>query len=193
MQQVILAGLIAGALSVGQSPAASAQATSGQATPGQTTPGQTTPGQTTTGQGTTGAGSGAQGTTTQAPKTTAGRAQAAAGATSLGSVRLTRAVKANGQPLAAGSYTVRLTEEQARPDAKGQDPSLERWVEFLQGSQVKGREVVTIVPESDIAQVSDGKRVPKGSARVEMLKGNDYVRVWINRGGNNYLIHLPPA
>ena len=188
MQQVILAGLIAGALSVGQSPAASAQATGGQATPGQTRPGQTT-----TGQGTTGGGSGAQGTTTQAPKTTAGRAQAAAGATSLGSVRLTRAVKANGQPLAAGSYTVRLTEEQARPDAKGQDPSLERWVEFLQGSQVKGREVVTIVPESDIAQVSDGKRVPKGSARVEMLKGNDYVRVWINRGGNNYLIHLPPA
>jgi hypothetical protein len=183
MQQVILAGLIAGALSVGQSPAASAQATSGQATPGQTTPGQTTPGQTTTGQG----------TTIQAPGTTTSGAKATAGATSLGSVRLTRAVKANGQPLAAGSYTVRLTEEQARPDAKGQDPSLERWVEFLQGSQVKGREVVTIVPESDIAQVSDGKRVPKGSARVEMLKGNDYVRVWINRGGNNYLIHLPPA
>ena len=173
MQQVILAGLIAGALSVGQSPAASAQATSGQATPGQTTTGQ--------------------GTTKQAPGTTTSAAKSTAGATSLGSVRLTRAVKANGQPLAVGSYTVRLTEEQARPDAKGQDPSLERWVEFLQGSQVKGREVVTIIPESDIAQVSDGKRVPKGSARVEMLKGNDYVRVWINRGGNNYLIHLPPA
>jgi hypothetical protein len=172
MQQVILAGLIAGALSVGQSPAASAQATSGQAAPGQTT----------TGQGTTKPATG-----------TKSAAKSTAGATSLGSVRLTRAVKANGQPLAPGSYTVRLTEEQARPDAKGQDPSLERWVEFLQGSQVKGREVVTIVPESDIAQVSDGKRVPKGSARVEMLKGNDYVRVWINRGGNNYLIHLPPA
>jgi hypothetical protein len=172
MQQVILAGLIAGALSVGQSPAASAQATSGQAAPGQTTTGQ--------------------GTTKQATGTKSA-AKSTAGATSLGSVRLTRAVKANGQPLAPGSYTVRLTEEQARPDAKGQDPSLERWVEFLQGSQVKGREVVTIVPESDIAQVSDGKRVPKGSARVEMLKGNDYVRVWINRGGNNYLIHLPPA
>jgi hypothetical protein len=172
MQQVILAGLIAGALSVGQSPAASARATSGQAAPGQTTTGQ--------------------GTTKQATGTKSA-AKSTAGATSLGSVRLTRAVKANGQPLAPGSYTVRLTEEQARPDAKGQDPSLERWVEFLQGSQVKGREVVTIVPESDIAQVSDGKRVPKGSARVEMLKGNDYVRVWINRGGNNYLIHLPPA
>jgi hypothetical protein len=179
MQQVVLAGLIAGALAVGQPPAASAQATTGQ---------------TPAGQGTSGQGTSGQGTTTQAPRTTAGRTQqSTSGATSLGSVRLTRAVKANGQPLPAGSYTVRLTEEQARPEAKGQDPSLERWVEFVQGGQVKGREVVTIVPESDIAQVSDGKRVPRGSARVEMLKGNDYVRVWINRGGNNYLIHLPQA
>jgi len=29
--------------------------------------------------------------------------------------------------------------------------------------------------------------------RVDMLKGNDYVRVWINRAGTNYIIHLPPA
>jgi hypothetical protein len=23
------------------------------------------------------------------------------------------------------------------------------------------------------------------------LRGNDYVRVWINRAGNHYLIHMP--
>jgi hypothetical protein len=34
---------------------------------------------------------------------------------------------------------------------------------------------------------------PTGGARVETLKGDDYVRVWINRRGVNYLIHLPPA
>jgi hypothetical protein len=28
---------------------------------------------------------------------------------------------------------------------------------------------------------------------VETLKGDDYLRVWINHSGNNYLIHLPPA
>jgi len=28
---------------------------------------------------------------------------------------------------------------------------------------------------------------------VDMLKGNDYVRVWINHSGMNYLVHLPPA
>jgi hypothetical protein len=26
-----------------------------------------------------------------------------------------------------------------------------------------------------------------------MLKGDEYLRVWINRGGVNYLIHMPPA
>jgi len=26
-----------------------------------------------------------------------------------------------------------------------------------------------------------------------MLKGGDYWRVWINRGGNNYIINMPPA
>ncbi len=90
------------------------------------------------------------------------------GATSLGSVRITHAVKANGERLAPGTYTVRLTAEEAKPEVKGQTPSLERWVEFLQGKQVKGREVVTIVPESDIAQVSDGKRV----SRRHRTRGN---------------------
>ena len=26
--------------------------------------------------------------------------------------------------------------------------------------------------------------------RVEVLRGNEFLRVWINRGGNHYLIHL---
>ena len=30
-----------------------------------------------------------------------------------------------------------------------------------------------------------------GGSKVEMLKGGDYLRVWINKGGNHYLIHLP--
>jgi hypothetical protein len=192
MKQVVLAGLVAGAFIVGQVGLASAQATGGSSSSGQA-------------GGTAGTGqAGAAGGSTQSSGAKAGDAKAkpssakaqgtaASGAMSLGSVRLTRAVKANGEPLPAGNYTVRLTAEEARPDAKGQDPKLERWVEFVQGSQVKGREVVSIVPETDIAQVAEGKRVPSGSSRVELLKGNDYVRVWINRGGNNYLIHLPPA
>jgi len=191
MKQVVLAGLMAGAFVVGQAGLASAQGTSGTATTAK--PGGTAAG-TAQGSATQPSGTNTATTKSGASKSTGAKSSTAAnGAMSLGSVRLNHAVKANGQPLAAGSYTVRLTEEEARPDVKGQDPKLERWVEFVQGSQVKGREVVSIVPENEIAQIADGKRVPNGSSRVEMLKGNDYVRVWINKGGNNYLIHLPPA
>jgi hypothetical protein len=28
-------------------------------------------------------------------------------------------------------------------------------------------------------------------SKVEMLRGNEYVRVWINKGGNHYLIYFP--
>ena len=73
---------------------------------------------------------------------------------------------------------------------------MERWVEFLQGGKVAGREVVSIVPAAEMKDLMpgpDGGRAANNSARVEMLKGNDYVRVWINRGGVNYLIHMPPT
>jgi hypothetical protein len=120
-------------------------------------------------------------------------AAADAAARALGTVRLPRSVKANGEVLRAGRYQVRITEEVAKPPAPGTEPTLERWAEFLQGGEVRGREVVSIVPESEIAKIAESKRVPAGGSRVEMLKGNDYLRVWINRGGTHYLIHMPPA
>jgi hypothetical protein len=64
-------------------------------------------------------------------------------------------------------------------------------VEFRQRGEVKGREVVSIVPQAEIAQVAETRPPRPGAARVELLKGNDYLRVWINRGGFHYLIHLP--
>ncbi len=112
--------------------------------------------------------------------------------TSLGSVALKKGVMADGKPLAAGSYVVRLTSDEAKP-ATGQSVGAERWVEFVQKGQVKGREVVSIVPDSDIAQIAEGPKPPKGGYRVDTLKGNDYVRVWINKQGNNYLIHFPAS
>jgi hypothetical protein len=44
-----------------------------------------------------------------------------------------------------------------------------------------------------VKSIAKGPQPAKGGVRVDMLKGNDYVRVWINRGGNNYIIHMPPA
>src|SRR5688572_30513495 len=115
----------------------------------------------------------------------------AAGA-ALGSVTLKTAVMANGQRLAAGTYQVRLTGDVPKPGV-GQSPDSERYVEFVRGGKVVGREVATIVPQAEIAQVADGPRPAPGGARVELLKGDDYVRVWINRSGMHYILHLPPA
>jgi len=116
-----------------------------------------------------------------------------AGEVALGSVRFAKGVKADGKALAAGTYQVRLTTQAANPPAKGQSDGLERWVEFTQGGQVKGREVVTIIPQSEIAQVQ--KDTPPGAngSKVELLKGGDFMRVWIRKGNNHYLLHLPTA
>ena len=130
------------------------------------------------------------------PKTqpeTAPAAVAPAGEFALGSVHLAKGVKADGKPLAAGTYQVRLTSQTASPAAKGASEGLERWVEFTQGGKVKGREVVTIIPQSEISQVQKDAPPHANSAKVETLKGGDYVRVWINKGGNHYLLHLPTA
>ncbi|MGE5816153.1 MAG: hypothetical protein ACM36C_16810 [Acidobacteriota bacterium] len=113
------------------------------------------------------------------------------GMVTLGTVRITRNVTADGKPLKAGSYQVRLTPDEAKPEVANTDAKLERWVEFTRGGKVMGREVVSIVPGDEIAKVADGKPPKPGASSVELLKGNDYLRVWINKGGTHYLIHLP--
>ena len=81
---------------------------------------------------------------------------APAGEVALGAVHFAKGVKADGKALAAGTYQVRLTAQAANPPAKGQSEGLERWVEFTQGGQVKGREVVTIIPQSEICSGPEG-------------------------------------
>jgi len=108
----------------------------------------------------------------------------------LGAIRIPRAVKGDGQALPAGTYQVRVTETPASPPAAGQTPQYERWAEFMRNGKVVAREVVTIVPASDIKQVAEQTPPPAGGYRAEVLKGNDYLRLWINRGGNHYLIHF---
>ena len=112
------------------------------------------------------------------------------GAMALGSVDIPRRVMANGQALATGSYDVQLTAKLASPDIVGALAVLERWVEFRQGGDVKGREVVTIVPADEIGDVAKSAAPGRGSSRVELLKESEYVRVWINQDGTHYLIHL---
>ncbi|MGE3273602.1 MAG: hypothetical protein AB7O67_00730 [Vicinamibacterales bacterium] len=112
--------------------------------------------------------------------------------TNLGTVTIPRTVMADGKPLMRGRYQVRLTGQAPSPDVAGQ--SMERWVEFVQGGEVKGREVVSVIPSDEMSQLygDNGPHPATGGTRVEMLKGDDYLRIWINRSGVNYLIHLPP-
>lgn len=108
----------------------------------------------------------------------------------LGTVSIPRSVMADGQALSAGDYQVRLTGRVATPDTVGALTVLERWVEFRQGDDIRGREVVTIVPSDEISDVAKSASPGSGSARVELLKEDEYMRVWINQGGTHYLIHL---
>jgi hypothetical protein len=120
--------------------------------------------------------------------------QVPTGEATLGSVRLPRSVMADGKALKAGTYQVRLTAQAAAPAVPGQ--TMERWVEFVQGGKVAGREVVSIVPAAEAKDLQPGPDAPASTrtgTRVEMLKGNEYLRVWINRAGVGYLIHMPPA
>ena len=123
--------------------------------------------------------------------TTAPVPAAPTGEIALGTVRVPRAVTADGKPLPAGTYTVRVTAQEARPEAVGTTEPLERWAEFVQRGTVKGREVVSIVPESEAKLVAKDAPPRPGASKVQTLRGNEYVRVWFNKGGNYYLIHLP--
>jgi hypothetical protein len=141
------------------------------------------------------AASGSEAAAHTAPKDqpgTTSEANAQATALALGTVRLPKAVKADGKDLPAGTYQVRLTADEAKPDAKGSSEVLERWVEFVKGGKVAGREVVSIVPAGEAKLVQKDTPPPSGGSKVETLKGGDYVRVWINKGGSYYLVHLVP-
>jgi len=121
--------------------------------------------------------------------TTAFAQSNASGNMSLGTVHLAKKVMADGKPLAAGTYQVRLTSDEPKPGV-GQSPDAEKWVEFLKAGKVAGREVATVISSADIGKIAKGKRPAANSSSVELLKGGEYYRVWINKGGNNYLINL---
>ncbi len=102
---------------------------------------------------------------------------------SLGDVKIPRNVKADGKPLPAGTYQVRLTAQMPSPQAAG--ITMERWVEFVQGGQVKGREVVSIIPAAEMKDLNNPatKDAKPTAPLVQMLRGDEYLRVWINNGG----------
>jgi hypothetical protein len=104
-------------------------------------------------------------------------------------VRVPRRVLADGQPLAAGSYSVRVTSDTGSP-VVGQTAAQQHWVEFVQGGSVKGKALAQVLPTSEAKTIAKTGLPASGTVRVESLVGNEYLRVWINKGGTNYLIYL---
>ena len=105
------------------------------------------------------------------------------------SVHIPKKVMADGKPLAAGTYTVRVTEE-SPSKVVGQTQSQQRWIEFVQGGTVKGREIGDVLPESEAKTIAKQGLPKAGGSKVENLIGNDYLRVWVNKAGTNYLVYL---
>jgi hypothetical protein len=110
----------------------------------------------------------------------------------IGNIRLTQSVLADGKLLPPGTYEVRLTGDQPMV-AVGQARGSERWIEFVRNGTVAGREVATVIPANEIDSVAKGPRPNVNASRVDLLKGGEYVRVWLNRDGTNYIINMPPA
>ncbi len=115
--------------------------------------------------------------------------QAQTPSSALGSVRLIRAVMADGKALSAGTYSLRRSADPVKP-VVGQGADHATWVEFVQGGQVKGRELASVLPAAEAKAVIKGKAPGANTSRVDLLKGGEYLRVWSNRGGSHYLIHL---
>lgn len=115
--------------------------------------------------------------------------QAAAERAMRGEVDIPRSVLLNGQALDAGIYSLRLAEEEPAPsgaDAAGAG----RWVEFVSDDDVAGRGLAIVIPDAEIGEVAD-TAPPRNEARVDDLREAEYLRVWLNRDGVSYLLHLP--
>lgn len=128
-------------------------------------------------------------TPTQQP-TTGNAEEAKPAAGTVMSVTIPKKVMADGKVLAAGTYTLRVTDQGASA-VVGQTAAETRWVEFVQGGQVKGRELGTIKSTAEAKRIAKQGLPGVGAAKVQTLYGNDYLRVWINKGGTNFLVHLP--
>ena len=116
-------------------------------------------------------------------------AQTTTSTATLGTARIPTTVTADGKALPAGTYQVRLTTV-TPPKVVGQTVEETRWIEFMQGGNVAGREVATVVSQAVIDEIKD-RPAPGGAVAVQTLKGGDYLRVWMKHSGTHYLIHLP--
>ena len=105
-------------------------------------------------------------------------------------VTITEPLKADGKPLAPGTYEVWILNEQ--PDVQAGAPSsAQRVVELHQNGKAVAREIAEVFPSDERPVGTSGSRT--GKAVVQKLQSGEFVRIAISDGGARYLIHLPTA
>lgn len=120
----------------------------------------------------------------------AGPALAHHAASVLGKVRITHAVLADGKVLQPGTYEIRLTGEHLMP-LPGQSEDAGQRVELVAHGIVAARDVAEVMAGGGVAVGTSGGSGAR--ARVDLLKGGDFLRVSMSRDGERYLIYLPIA
>jgi hypothetical protein len=66
-------------------------------------------------------------------------------------------------------------------------------VEFVKNGVVAGREVASVVSSKDIGEVAKEPEPKPNAWRVDVLKGGDYLRMWMNGVGTHYIVNMPIA
>ena len=116
--------------------------------------------------------------------------QKPADSATLATVHITQSVMANGYPLAAGLYELRLTNEHPTP-LPGQSAEAERWVEFVANGIVVAREAAVVLRDDDLPSEGASSVRARNGTRVDLLKGGEFLRISVRRGGERYLVYLP--
>ena len=107
-------------------------------------------------------------------------------------VTITEPVKADGKPLAPGTYEVWILDD--RPNLTGTSSNAQRVVELHQNGKMVAKEIAEVFTAGERpvgTSGSTGGRMQK--AVVQKLQGGEFVRIAINDAGARYLIHLPTA
>lgn len=108
----------------------------------------------------------------------------------LTTVQITAPVMAGETRLEPGTYEIRLTGEHLKP-LPGQSEDSEVVVEFVKDGMVVARDGSEVVPGDTKPVGTSGGSAPR--ARVERLKGDEFLRISVNKDAERYLIHLPIA
>src|SRR5688500_18553016 len=109
----------------------------------------------------------------------------------IATVTITEAVKADGKPLAPGTYEIWLLDD--RPNLTGAASNAQRVVELHQNGKMIAREVAEVFAAGERPIGTSGTTGRMGRATVQKLRGGEYLRISISDAGARYLIHLPTA